>query len=258
MIHRNLCGSIAVLSMSHGRANALDLEILTRLRQVLENEVKEESNGVVLTGSGNIFSAGVDLFRFLDDGPPYIRKTIRALKECLRAIFLFPKPLVAAINGHAIAGGCLLALAADYRVMCDDSGKIGVPELNFGVPLPSVLYELLRYKVPQNHHHEVIVRAGTYPASRALELELIDELVSSDFLTQRAVDECTQMGQIRPEVFAIAKKQKCRPILAAFKEAESDFDDEIIDVLTSDATLAAIRVYMERTVGRRAPRAKSA
>src|SRR5438045_2373124 len=87
------------------------------LGEVLEKVERSSARALVVTGRGNIFCAGVDLFRALAEGPDYFRSFLPALREALEAIFFFRKPLVAAINGHAAAGGCILACAADRRLM---------------------------------------------------------------------------------------------------------------------------------------------
>ena len=91
---------------------------------------------VILTGSGSSFSAGVDLFRVLKDGPEYGRRFLPVLDNFLRAALTLPKPMIAAINGHAIAGGCILAATCDHRIMTEGNGRIGIPELAVGVPFP--------------------------------------------------------------------------------------------------------------------------
>ena len=93
---------------------------------------------VIVTGSGSSFSAGVDLFRVIKDGPEYGRRFLPVLDDFLRAALTLPKPMVAAINGHAIAGGCILAAACDHRIMTEGNGRIGIPELAVGVPFPAL------------------------------------------------------------------------------------------------------------------------
>src|SRR5258707_11749875 len=95
------------------------------------------ARAVVLTGTGAIFSAGVDLLRLLEGGAPYIRKFLPALSTMLATVFSHPAPVVAAINGHAIAGGCVLACAADRRLVVRDGGRSGLTEFPVGVPFPS-------------------------------------------------------------------------------------------------------------------------
>src|SRR6476619_4121293 len=102
MIHIELSEGVPVLPLNHGQVNAVDLELL---------------EAVVITGAGRAFSAGVDLKRVLDGGPDYARSLVPAINGAVMAVLEFPAPVVAAVNGAAIAGGCVLSAACDYRVL---------------------------------------------------------------------------------------------------------------------------------------------
>ena len=137
---------IDVLTLMHGKANALDIEFCEALTARFVELRKSDAEAVVLTGQGRIFSAGVDLIRLSEGGADYVRKFLPALHKLYDAVFNHPKPVVAAINGHAIAGGCVLACCADRRVMARDGGRIGVTELLVGVPFPALAFEIMRLR----------------------------------------------------------------------------------------------------------------
>src|SRR5262245_53462848 len=133
MIERTLHEGILTLRLAHRKASALDIELLDALLRELDGAV-EDVRAIILTGTGSIFSAGVDLFRLTQEGADYVRRFLPLLSRAVRALFAFPKPVVAAVNGHAIAGGCIMVLAADARLMAEGRGRIGIPELLVGVP----------------------------------------------------------------------------------------------------------------------------
>ncbi len=168
---------IATVTITHGKANALDIELSEELAACFEQISESAARAVVITGAGRIFSAGVDLIRLSSAGPDYVRKFLPALHRSFSAVFFCPKPVVAAINGHAIAGGCVLACSADRRIMARANGRIGVTELLVGVPFPAMAFETMRFAVPARHLSELLYTGATYEVDAALERGLVDAVV---------------------------------------------------------------------------------
>jgi enoyl-CoA hydratase len=185
MIARSRQEGILTLRLAHGKASALDVELLDALLHEL-NSVTDDVHAVILTGTGSIFSAGVDLFRLTREGADYVRHFLPRLSRSLRALFTFPKPVIAAVNGHAIAGGCVIALACDIRLMAEGPGTIGVPELLVGVPFPTVPLEIVRFAVPRQKLQSLIYTGRTLSAPEALAAGIVDELGAPDALLTRA------------------------------------------------------------------------
>src|SRR5689334_7286726 len=205
MIARTQQDGILTLRLAHGKASALDVELLYALLGELDG-VAEDVGALVLTGTGSIFSAGVDLFRLTRDGPDYVRRFLPLLSRFLRTLFAFPGPVVAAVNGHAIAGGCVIALAADARLMAEGGGRIGVPELLVGVPFPAAALEIVRFAVPREKVQSLIYTGRTLPARDALAAGLVDEVVAADALLARAQELARQLTTIPPPVYSLTKR----------------------------------------------------
>ncbi len=148
------------------------------------------ARAVILTGTGRIFSAGVDLPRLIEGGVPYIREFLPALNAMLAAVFSYPKPVVAAINGHAIAGGCVLACAADRRLMAKDGGRIGVTELLVGVPFPAAAMEIMRHATAPQYFEHAIFSGATFTPEDAAMRGLVDEVVEP----RASARPCAQRG----------------------------------------------------------------
>src|SRR5687767_11604222 len=146
MIERSENLGIVTLRLAHGKASALDLELVEGVaREVAEIALSDETGAVILTGTGSIFSAGVDLYRLTDGGDEYVSRFVPALSRMLLDLFALPKPLVVAVNGHAIAGGCIFTLTGDYRIMAAGNARMGMPELLVGVPFPPAVIEVVRF-----------------------------------------------------------------------------------------------------------------
>lgn len=252
MLHRDLRDGIAVVRLDHGKAHALDLELTGALRDALSGlEGDPASRAVVLTGTGSIFCAGVDLFRVLDGGPAYVEAFVPVLAETLRRLFAFPRPVVAAVNGHAIAGGCILAAACDYRIMATGDATIGVPELRVGVPFPYVAVEILRFATSTAHLQELVYRGSTYPAERAYELGLVDEAVPADRLLETARAVADRLASEPAARFRITKRQLRRPALERMRRYAPETDAEVLAAWKDPATREAIREYVEELRRRR-------
>src|SRR5262245_19721303 len=198
--------------MAHGKANALDVEFCQAITERFERLRTSDSRAVVLTGEGKMFSAGVDLIRLLDEGVEYLRTFLPALATMVETVFFYPKPVVAAVNGHAIAGGCILACAADHRVMARDAGRIGVPELLVGAPFPTLALEIMRFAAAPQRFQELIYGGATFSAQEALPLGLVDEVAEPADLVDRAVTAAERLLALPAPVFALTKSQLRQPV----------------------------------------------
>lgn len=207
MIEREAVGTrgrVTLLRIRHGAVNALDIELCRALTSELATA--GGVGPVVLTGAGRAFSAGVDLRRLASESPDYFREFLPTLDELFRTAFALPAPLVAAVNGHAIAGGAILAAAADTVVMGPGRGKISVPELQAGVPLPPAAFETLRYRVGNRGTQTLLHATQASDSREAAAIGLVDELV--DDVVERAVVIADALAALTPlDAYAMTKAQ---------------------------------------------------
>jgi enoyl-CoA hydratase len=251
LISKKEKGQILVMQMAHGKVNALDIELCQGLIDSLQAAENAPAKAVVLTGDGSIFSAGIDLFRLLNEDKDYTLRLIEIFAACLIKLSTFPKPVVAAINGHAIAGGCVLASACDYRVMAVDSGKIGIPELLVGVPFPSLALEILKTAIPLHTMQKLIFSTVTLAADEAAQQGLVDKAVPADKLIETACGVAEKYGALPANAFRVTKKLLRKPVLEYSDTLTKGLDREVIDTWTSDQTREHIRMYLEKTIGKK-------
>jgi enoyl-CoA hydratase len=251
MISHEQRDDVAILTLAHGKANLLDVEFCRALAATLDECAVSSARAAVITAGGSIFSGGVDLRRLVAGGHRYAEEFLPALGHAFDVAFAFPKPLVAAVNGHAIAGGCILANAADRRLMARGTGRIGVPELLVGVPFPTVALEIMRQQVPAPHLSALIFSGETVVADRAVAVGLVDAAVEPDRLLDDAVAAANAMAALPPAAFAITKKQLRAPALARIREGRERFDAAIHEYWAAPGTLDTIRVYVQRTLKNR-------
>lgn len=240
-------GHVTILRMVHGKANTLSLEFCATLSQHIATFRASPAHALVITGSGQIFSAGVDLLRLSDGGAPYVREFLPVLNAMFAAVFSCPKPIIAAINGHAIAGGCVLACAADRRLMAREQGRIGVTELLVGVPFPPMAFEVMRFATPPAFFPEVIFSGATHPPDVAQARRLVDELAEPDALLDRAVAAAETFAALPPATFAMTKRQIRQDAIDRMAQHGARLDADAEKIWAAPDTLAHIRDYVSRT-----------
>lgn len=239
-----------MVRLAHGKVSALDVDLCHALVRELEGIAASDARALIITGTGSAFSAGVDLFRVLDGGADYLTRFLPAMESFFRALLTFPKPAIAAINGHAIAGGCIIAAACDYRVMAEGSARIGVPELAVGVPFPTLPFEIVRARVIPGHFRDLVFTGRTVPPGEALAVGLIDEIAPADVLLSRAGHAAERLADIPPITFALTKRTFTAPILERVANAAS-LNADVLAAWESPAVQARMRAYVEKTVGRK-------
>ncbi len=251
MIHCEDSRDVAVLRMEHGKANAVDTDLFADVNVALDGVEASGARALVLTGTGAMFSAGVNLFRVLEEGAPYLADFLPALSATVRRLFTFPRPIVAAVNGHAIAGGCVLAAACDRRIMNRDKGQIGVTELLVGVPFPADALEVIRFLLPERHVQSLVYSGRTMGATDALEIGLVEEIADPDAVLDLACEAARRLGALSADAFAISKRQIRQPALERMRALAAETDDQVLEVWSRPETLARIRAFLDKTVGRK-------
>jgi enoyl-CoA hydratase len=172
------------------------------------------------------------------------------MEEFFEALLNFPKPLIAAVNGHAIAGGCIIAAACDYRVMAEGKGRIGVPELLVGVPFPTLPFEIVRARVSPTDFRQLVLSGQTVTPPEALALGLIDEIAPVEVLLTRAHHAAERLAQIPAIAFSLTKRGFTDPILERMRASRA-LNDAVLEAWAHHDVQARMRAYVEQTVGKK-------
>ena len=191
--------------MRHGPANALDPVLVARLGASLD-EAERSGRPLVLTGNDRFFSAGLDLAGLPEDRDE-MGDFVDAFDELVRRLFLFPCPTVAAVNGHAVAGGAILATACDVRIGATGSYRIGVSEVQLGVIFPAAAFEVLRAAIPPERTMEVLLRGRLTGPADALANGFLHELAEPDALAAQAAERAEELGALPREAYAHTKRE---------------------------------------------------
>lgn len=239
---------IAVVHLEHGRVNALDVELLDAICTTVRELA---SSPIVLTGSGRAFCAGIDLKRILDGGPAYAARIVDGMDAAALALFDHPHPVVAAINGHAIAGGCVLAAACDLRLM--SQGTIGLSEILVGVLFPAASLEVVRHAVGPALDELVLTGRLLDPAA-AERCGLVNEVVEPEVLVEEAVRRCRERARVPADVYAATRAQLHAPTRERIAATSREVNARARAAWQDPRTMETMRGFMEGVAAQRAGR----
>jgi enoyl-CoA hydratase len=244
-------GVVTTLRVARGKGNALNLELAAALADALDRLESSPARAGVLTGQGGVFGAGVDLLALVEGGPEYVRRFLPLLDRGFERLATFPKPLVAAVNGHAIAGGAILMLACDQRLLARGPARIGLTEVRVGVQFPAWALDLARFATPPQHFATLTCTGRTWPAEEALARGLVDELVEPERLLDRAQEVAEELAAIPPATFAATKLAVRRPMIEAARAETARTGSALLEHWCAPETLRQVAQFAEQTLKRR-------
>jgi len=227
---------IATITLNRPKVNALNEPLIDELRAAFDNIEKDDDiSAVILTGKGSFFSFGFDVPGFMSYPKDSFERYVLRYSELIKNIFMFPKPVIAALNGHAIAGGCVLTLACDFRIMVTGKAKISLNEMTFGSTLFSCVIETLRYAVGSKKSEHIIYSGKMFSAEEALSLGLVDKSASEeDFIS--IVEETAQDYSRRDmSAFNSIKKLLKLETLKKIEEEEKNTVSQFVDIWYSES-----------------------
>lgn len=242
----------AVVRLDDGKVNAMDLALCRDVAQVFADLPADPAvRCVVLTGNGRAFCAGVDLPAILDGGVDHARTFVAALGACFDAVLGCPLPVVAAVDGYAIAGGLVLACAADHRVLGDDPrARLGLTELAVGVPFPSSALEIMRWRLGDALLSRRVLLADVLPAAQAVQAGLADEVVPAAELLARATAVARSLAAVPSAVFTLTKEQLQADVRERIHARRSVWEPEVGELWGSEAVMASLDRFAAATLRR--------
>ncbi len=233
---------IAILRLSRGKVNALNGDVVDELKTCLKTFVGDDQvKVVILTGAGKFFSFGFDIPEFLSFPKDRFARFMTAFADLYSYVFLYPKPVIAALNGHTMAGGCMLALACDYRVMARGKGKISLNEIGFGASVLAGTVEMLRFAVGSARAQDVLYSGALYSAEEACDVGLVHELAGEEDLMGAAMRAAENLSSKPAAAYASIKSLLRKPVADEMRAREAASIREFVDIWYSDETRAMVK-----------------
>jgi enoyl-CoA hydratase/carnithine racemase len=229
-------GSLATMRMGRSHGNAINGELADDLvRACREAEQDPAVRGVMFCAAGKLFCPGLDLRDLIGLDRPEMERFLKGFGECVHTLYAFPKPLVARLHGHAVAGGCVLALTADWRVLCDGA-MVGLNEVRVGVPFPYGVAMILRESAPSPKVEEVALFGRNYRGDAAVAAGLAHETHAVDGFDEHCRARLEELASRDPQAFSVSKRYLRSPVLERIRAHEQGLQHEFLDSWFSPAT----------------------
>jgi enoyl-CoA hydratase len=238
---------VAILELNGGKANSLSSETLDLIERLIDGFEKSTARAAVLTGYERFFSAGLALPLLIELERPAMKAAIEKFARVMMRVFACDKPIVAAINGHALAGGCVLALECDWRIMTDEpSAKIGLNETQLGIGLPTIVIEPLRLQVPPASLVPIAYEGTSFSPDAALRVGLIHEVVPAKELRAVATAKAKTWADLPPAGIAQVKRSIRRAAIDRIERVAAEETELWLDSWFAPGARERLRATVER------------
>jgi enoyl-CoA hydratase len=242
---------VTLLRLEGGKANAMSAAVLDQIERLVDGFESGPTRAAVLTGYERYFSAGLALPTLIELDRPAMKRFIERFGQVMLRVFSCARPIVAAINGHAIAGGCVLALQCDWRILVDGEARIGLNETQLGIGLPASVLEPLRLAVPPASMVPIAYEGRLFSPPEALALGLVHELCGADELLPRATEKARALAAVPSTAVAQVKLGIRRPALDAIARHAADETERWLDTWFSPDGQRRLREAVAQLTARR-------
>jgi len=245
-------GAVRELQLNRPPANALSPELVIALKEAVEQAPHDGARALVLSGTSGRFSAGLDVPLLLTLDRPAVAALWRELYDLLRALALSQIPIAAAITGHAIAGGTVLPIFCDCRIAAQGDWKLGLNEVQVGLPLPPVIFSGLKRLVGAQQAERLAVGGLLISPSEAVRIGLVDEVVALDQVVSRAIEWSRSLLALPVDAMA-ATRRRARADLFELFAAPFDLELDLVNATWwSPEAQTTLRVLVQRLARKKA------
>ncbi|MBI4851060.1 MAG: enoyl-CoA hydratase/isomerase family protein [Acidobacteria bacterium] len=236
---------VAIARMQLGKANAMGANFLAGLNQILDQLQERPAGCVVLTGYDRFFSAGLNLLELWEYDRVQLSQFLSQFNSTFMRFMKIPQVVISAINGNAIAGGAILAQTTDYRIMAKGDIRIGVNEIQVGIPFPRQVLEIIKDKLPVTSHFDAIYRGVLFSPEEALKVGFVDEICDLEKLEQRAFSLAKEMASKHFGALACIKRDMSASRLEKLEMLGRLGDSDFLNIWFSEDTRARMGTIVD-------------
>ncbi len=238
--------AIHELRLARPPVNAFDGELIATLRRAIEAAPGNGARGIVLSGRPGMFSGGLDVPSLLALDRAGMTAMWRDFLALWRALATSPVPTVAAITGHSPAGGTVVSLFCDYRVMARGAFRIGLNEVQVGLVVPEVIQATLRRLVGSHRAERLMVAGALVESEQALAVGLVDELIETDLVVGRAIAWLQDLLKLPPAAMAETRRLARAELAAIFDRDAAAPDERFVDQWFSDEAQGVLKAMVAK------------
>lgn len=237
---------LAIITLNRGKSNSLNREMVTELTDMLHNiEQDDNIGGAIITGRESFFSAGLDLIELYHYNEEEAKSFWYLFLDFVAKITAFKKPLVAAINGHSPAGGCVIALACDARVMAEGRYIIGLNEVPVGIIVPNSIFSLYSFWLGKANAYKNLLEGKLFSPDEALTVGLVDELVKSESILTAAERKVRKYMSFEANTWQQSKLNLRKEVIDATSDDQSEDLELMLKQWWSPATRAILKSLID-------------
>jgi len=242
-----LDGNVAMLKLDRDVINAVDMQVVKELNETLDRLRREDniSGLVVCSTNDKFFSIGFDIPQIIGFDEEEFRTFFRGFNLACLDLYTFPKPTVAAITGHALAGGCILALCCDYRYIAEGRKLMGLNEIQLGVPVPYLADCIVRELVGLRNARSIMDSGEFYGPEQLIQMGMVDKVLSLADVLPQSIERVKLLGAMPQKAFAAIKHNRVERIEAQVLACREEQEQLFIDCLFSDEARDRVKEAMK-------------
>ncbi|MDB5023786.1 MAG: echA8 1 [Mucilaginibacter sp.] len=237
---------LGIITLNRGRSNPINHQMVKELAtcvKALEND--HSVGGLILTGKEGFFSSGIDLIEVYDYNEEEIRTFWIDFLSLQHTLASFKKPMVAAISGHSPAGGCIIAICCDYRIMADGKFIIGLNEIPVGIVVPDSVFNLYSFWLGQHKAYKYLMEGKLFNTSEALDAGLIDEICSPESLIDLARKKARLYMQMNPNTWSQSKLNLRKELISKLNFSQADTLNKMLEQWWAPATRKGLQMMIQ-------------
>jgi enoyl-CoA hydratase/carnithine racemase len=230
--------SIGVLTLDRGVTNALNMDLVEELNAILQKVKSDVSiQGLVLESSNDkFFCIGFDIPQLISLPRVEFTRFYRSINSMFLELYAMPKPTMAVITGHAIAGGCILALVSDYRYIAEGRKLMGLNEIQLGVPVPFIADCILRDLVGVRYSREIMESGDFYASDQSLEMGMVDKIFPIEEVRTAAKEKVLALSEMPSQALAMIKANRVDGVVEKVMKLNAAKEEAFIDRWYADDT----------------------